>query len=213
MGRKPEPDKPALADRPADVVVSPPERLVTAFRDYERFQVELHDADGELHRHTRDVLRGGRVAAVLPVDLARNEIVLIRQFRLPAHLATGAGEMIEVVAGRVEQGEDAAETARRECFEEIGAAPGALVELFSILPTAGITDELITFFLATVDATQVQERAGAADEGESIRPIRVPIDAALAALDGGRLHNGLLMLALQWLALNRHRLDATIKRG
>jgi ADP-ribose pyrophosphatase len=202
-----------LADHPADVVVSVPERLAAAFRDYERFHVELHDPDGDVHRHTRDVLRGGRVAAVLAVDLARDEIVLIRQFRLPAHFATGLGEMIEVVAGRVERGEDAAESARRECFEEIGARPGAMVELFRVLPTPGITDELVTFFLATIASTQVRERAGAAHEGESIRPVKMPIDAVLAALGGGRLHNGLLILGLQWIALNRHRLDAILKRG
>jgi ADP-ribose pyrophosphatase len=213
MGHTPEREKPELADRGADVTVSAPEKLAVAFRDYERFHVELRDADGEVHRHTRDVLRGGRVAAVLAVDLLRNEIVLIRQFRLPAHFATGLGEMIEIVAGRVEQGEDAAESARRECFEEIGTKPAALVELFSVLPTAGVTDELVTFFLASVDATQVRERAGAADEGESIWPVKVPIDAALAALGGGRLHNGLLTLGLQWLALNRHRLDAILKSG
>ena len=27
------------------------------------------------------------------------EVVLIRQFRLPAHLATGKGDMVEIVAG------------------------------------------------------------------------------------------------------------------
>jgi hypothetical protein len=34
----------------------------------------------------------------------------------------------------------------------------------------------------------------------------VPIDAALAALSGDAMHNGLLVLALHWLALNRGRL-------
>ena len=36
--------------------------------------------------------------------------------------------------------------------------------------------------------------------------MRVPIDAALAALNEGRMRNGLLILALHWLALNRGRL-------
>jgi len=31
---------------------------------------------------------------------------------------------------------------------------------------------------------------------------------ALAALADGRLHNGYLIMALQWLALNRHRIGA-----
>jgi ADP-ribose pyrophosphatase len=34
----------------------------------------------------------------------------------------------------------------------------------------------------------------------------VPIDAALSALAAGAVRNGPLVVALQWLALNRHRL-------
>ena len=40
--------------------------------------------------------------------------------------------------------------------------------------------------------------------------MRVSIDAALAALDGGAMHNGPLLIALQWLALNRDRLPALL---
>jgi ADP-ribose pyrophosphatase len=136
--------------------------------------------------------------------------VLIRQFRLAAHLADGKGEMVEIVAGRVEAGEELADTARRECREEIGVEPRALIELFSYLPTPGLTDETITVFLGVIDAANVPERAGAAGEHEETRPIRVAIDAAIAALAAGRLRNGNLVIALQWLALNRHRIGRLI---
>ena len=85
-------------------------------------------------------------------------------------------------------------------------APGALTELFTYLPTPGASDEQITLFLGIVDAAQVPDQAGAAAEREETRPLRVSIDAALAALAGGAMHNGLLVLALHWLALNRGRL-------
>jgi hypothetical protein len=42
-------------------------------------------------------------------------------------------------------------------------------------------------------------------EGEYIDVMRVPIDAALAALAEGRMHNGPLVVGLLWLALNRGR--------
>jgi ADP-ribose pyrophosphatase len=146
------------------------------------------------------------VIGVIAVDPGRGEIVLIRQFRLAAHLATGNGELVEIVAGRVDANETPAEAARRECLEEIGVAPTRLVELFSFFPTPGLTDELATIFLAVVDASAVPERAGAAAEAEETRPLRVDIDHAIAALAQGRISNGLLIIALQWLALNRERL-------
>ena len=199
-----------LADRPADVSVSPPTVLAEGFHDLERFSVTLASPDGEPLSSLRDVLRVGKVTAVLPIDLARGELVLIRQFRVAAHLATGKGELVEIVAGHVEAGETPAQAAMRECVEEIGVRPTALYRMFEFLPAPGSIDEYATLFLGTVDAAGVPERAGAADEKEATRPMRVPIDTAIAALERGTMHNGFLILALQWLALHRDRLDAIL---
>ena len=199
-------DKSKLTDLPADVTVTPPELLAKGYRNYERYRVTITGADGAPVGQQRDVLRAGKVVAVLPVDLARDEIVLIRQFRLPAQLANGRGDLIEIVAGRVEAGEQPIVAARRECAEEIGVAPNSLVELFSYLSTPGLTDEEITVFLGAVDASQIKQGAVATVDSEQLYLIRVSIEAALAALHGGALRNGPLLIALQWLALNRGRL-------
>ena len=193
-----------IADRAAKVEVAQPEMLAKGFREYRRYDVTLRDEARDVHQ-TRDVLLGGKIAAVLPVDVARGEVVLIRQFRLPAHLATGKGDMIEIVAGRVEEGEPAEDAARRECHEEIGVAPTALVKLFSYLTTPGLTDEEVTVFVAAVDASAVPERTELG--GEIIQTLRVPIGAALAALDDNTIRNGPALMALQWLAINRGRLQ------
>jgi ADP-ribose diphosphatase len=198
------PDHSELADRPADVALSPPEPLAKGFFEYRRYRLTLHGA-----AQTRDVVLAGKVVAVLPIDPARDEIVLIRQFRLPAHLANGRGDLVETVAGRVEPGEQPAETARRECAEEIGVKPHGLIELFTYLTTPGLTDEEVTVFLAAVDASSVPERTSAG--GEQIGILRVPIDAAIDALTLGTMRNGPLMIALQWLALNRGRVAELLR--
>jgi ADP-ribose pyrophosphatase len=197
-------DQPELADRPADVALSEPERLAKGFFDYQRYRLMLQGA-----QQTRDVVRAGKVVAVLPIDPTRDEIVLIRQFRLPAHLANGRGDLIETVAGRVEPGEEPVETARRECAEEIGLQPAGLIELFTYLTTPGLTDEEVTVFLTAIDASLVPERTKAG--GEQIATMRVPMDAALDALTLGTLHNGPLVIALQWLALNRTRVAELLR--
>ncbi|MFN3659232.1 MAG: NUDIX domain-containing protein [Pseudolabrys sp.] len=196
----------AIADRPAQVSVSPAEPVTQGYRPYRRFRASLTGADGETVVQQRDLIIAGRVAAVLPVDLARGEIVLIRQFRLAAHLAGGLGEMIEIVAGRVEEDEAPRDAARRECAEEIGVAPGRMAELFSYLTTPGLTDEQVTVFLAEVDAGKVPARVGNPAEGERIEAFCASIDAVVAALSSGHIRNGPLLVALQWLALNRARL-------
>jgi len=204
-------DSSKLADLPADVALSAPELLAKGYRDYLRYRLTLCGADGAPVTQTRDILLGGKVVAVLPIDLARDEVILIRQFRLPAHLVNGRGDMIEMVAGRVEPGESFLDAARRECTEEIGVAPIKLVELFSYLTTPGLTDEEVTVFLAAVDSAQVPERSDAATEGEQIGTVRVSIDAAVATLNQGAMHNGPLIILLQWLALNRGRITELLR--
>ncbi len=202
-----------LGDAIADIDLSAPQTLAKSYLTYEQYDVTLRHPDGTVDQLSRDVIRVGRVAGVLCVDPARNVLVLIRQFRLSAHLATGRGELVEIVAGRVERGEDCAEAARRECLEEIGLEPYHLEPLFTFLPTPGVTDESCDLFLGLVDASRVPAQAGAAGEQEVTRPFTVSVDDALSLLEPGRSCNGYLLLALQWLALNRQRLPELMARG
>jgi ADP-ribose pyrophosphatase len=204
---KPSLADPALADAPADATVSAPDVLAKSFRSLERYRVTLRHPDGRASALTRDVLRVGHVIGVLAIDPARNVIVLIRQFRVAAHLALGLGELVEIVAGHVERGESAEQAARRECCEEIGVEPRALHQVLRFMPAPGVNDEHTTMFVGIVDSSAVPERAGAATETEDTQPICVDIETALAALDEGKVHNGYLIIALQWLALNRYKLE------
>ena len=113
-----------LTDIAATAGLGEPEDHGGGFYRYERYRVILDGATVE-----RDCVRVGRVVVILPVDLERDEVVLIRQFRLGGHLALGRGDMVEVPAGRVERGEDWADAARRECQEEIGVLPLAMAPL------------------------------------------------------------------------------------
>ncbi|MPZ55806.1 MAG: NUDIX domain-containing protein [Rhizobiales bacterium] len=195
-----------LRDGAVKVTITAVERLATAYYDYDQYRFTHRGPAGETSEQSRTILQVGRVVAVITVDLARDEIVLIRQFRLAAHLATGRGEMVEIVAGGVEEGEDLVQAARRECIEEIAIDPERLVPLFDFMPAPGVDHELATMFLAVVDAAQAPARAGAGSENEETVPLRVSIDDALAALAAGTFVNGYTVIALQWLARNRAQL-------
>jgi ADP-ribose pyrophosphatase len=196
-----------LADLPADASVSRPKLLARAYRDYHRYGVTVASGDHRPVTQERDVLMGGKVVLVIPVDVSRQKIVMIRQFRLPAHLANGRGDLVEFVAGRVEAGETLAEAASRECKEEIGVAPGKLVELLTYLSTPGVTDEEVTIFLAAVDTEQVREGPLVSPDGEQLYVNLISIDEAVAALDRNARRAGHLVIGLQWLALNRNRVS------
>ena len=199
-----------MEDRAARVDVDGPELLAKGFRPYERYRLVLHHDDGTSDAQVRDIVRGGRVVGVLGYDPGRDLVVLIRQFRLAAHLAQGRGELVEIVAGLVEAGEVAEAAAIRECIEETGLEPRLLLPMLTFTPTPGLTDEFALMFLGILDAEALPERAGARHEVEMTQPFAVPVDEALDAVAQGHCVNGFLVIALQWLALNRARLPELI---
>ena len=200
-----------LADRPFNITLSEPKVLAKAYRDYHRYRVTIRPEDAPPVLQERDVLIAGKVVVVIPIDVARQEIVLIRQFRLPAHFANGHGYLVEFVAGRVEPNETLVDAARRECREEIGVAPEKTVELLSYLSTAGLTDEEVTIFLAAVNASRVREGPLTTPDGEHIHVGRVSIEDAIRALNHDAIHGCPMVIGLQWLALNRKHLAELLR--
>ncbi|GAB4069515.1 NUDIX hydrolase [Ancylobacter sonchi] len=202
----------ALGDRAVKVVLEGPSDIGgDGFRPYHRYTVTLPGAGGAPLTQVRDILRVGPVVAVLAWDPAVGVFALIRQFRLAAHVATGRGELVEIAAGRIEDGETAAFAARRECLEELGVEPLALLPMLSFMPTPGVTDEHAELFLALVDAAAVPAEAGEPGEAEHTRPFLLPAEAAMEALVApapGLIGNVFTLAALQWFALNRARAEA-----
>lgn len=202
-----------LADRSIELDLTGPEEVGAGFRPYHRFIATFEGADGAPLRQRRDILRVGSVVGVLAYDPAAACFVLIRQFRLGAQLATGEGELVEIAAGIIDPGEEAEAAARRECVEEIGVAPRALLPIARFLPSPGVSDEHATVYLGLVDSTDVPDVAGEPGETELTRPFLVPVDEALASLAApfpAPIANGFVLIALQWFALNRERVAAFV---
>lgn len=188
-----------LADRAVPVTIETSDRVWDGFRPVDllrhRHETPAGDTSPAL---SHEVLRGRRVVAVIPYDPARDEIVLLRQFRLAAHIAHGRGELIEIPAGGVDPDEDLAVAARRELAEETGLVASDLVPAVSALPSPGSTVEYFDLFLARVDAATRRGVAGLHHEGEVIATHAVPAAEAFRAARSGAMTNGYALLALFW---------------
>jgi ADP-ribose pyrophosphatase len=200
-----------LVDLPADARISVPRMIGRGYRSYERYEVSLPGAVA-WSGIDRDVLRSGEVVGILPIDIRRQEVVLIRQFRLASHIALAKGAMIEIPAGRVGQDETTLQAAYRECREEIGADPLQLMPLFAVMPAPALSDECMMLYAASIDADRAAGRGGCEAEQEATEPVVVSIDNAIDRLFRGGFHNSALIIALQWLALNRDKLPAIFDR-
>ncbi|GLQ39862.1 hypothetical protein GCM10007908_34820 [Rhizobium albus] len=197
-----------LKDGESRIRIDARETVFSSFRTYDLVTfAEANEAAGPVEPDdgapvlTRELLVTHRTAAVLPYDQRSGDIILLRQFRLAAHLRTGRGMMIEIVAGAVDAGEDIEAAALRELTEETGLVAERLHWAADFLPSPGMSDEYATLFVAPVDATALHAQAGT-DEGETIFPFRVSLKDAIAAADAGHITNGFTLIALNWF--DRH---------
>lgn len=148
---------------------------------------EIERADGR--RTTRDIVEHPGAVAVLAWSGER--LALVRQWR---H-ATG-GVLLEIPAGTLEPGEPPSDTARRELAEEAGLAAATWVEGPRFYTAPGFCTELMHLYLAT----DLREASADGDEDEEIEVEWMTLDAALDAIDDGRIADAKTIAGLGWLA-------------
>ena len=192
----------ALEDRAGAIIVHSERELSDGFWRVTQTDFTLRDLAGDV-RMTRETLHVGQVAVVLPYDPVRDAVVLLRQFRLPAHQVSGLGDLVETAAGIVDGGETPQDAARRELQEETGLTGSTFVALLESLPAAGTLAEHVFYYIAHVDAGAMPERAGLDSESEVIRPFLVPAEAAIEAAFSGAFRNAHALIVL--MAFSRHR--------
>jgi ADP-ribose pyrophosphatase len=107
-----------------------------------------------------DIIRHPKSVVLIPIP-EPGHIVLVRQFRYAVNAA-----LWEAAAGSVDGGETPEEAARRECHEEIGRVPTAIVRLAAMYPTPGYCDEEMIFF--RLSGLEEPTTAAALDEDEDI---------------------------------------------
>lgn len=192
----------------ADVEILKKTICFEGFFRLERYRLRHRLFNGDWSRPlVREVFERGHAAAVLPYDPIRDEIILIEQFRVGALAAPDGPWLLEIVAGMIDADETAQEVAIRESLEEADCVITDLIPLYDFLVSPGGTTERIALFCGRVDATHAGGVYGASEEGEDIKVHVIKLDAALALLQSGKINSASAIIALQWLALNRHHVQ------
>lgn len=114
--------------------------------------------------------------------------------------------LLEVVAGAIEEGETAEEVAYRESKEEAGCVVQEMRLINEFYTSPGGTSEKISLFYGRIDATEVGGIHGLDHEHEDILVSTVSFAAAYAMIEDGRIESAIPIIAIQWLALNKHKL-------
>jgi nudix-type nucleoside diphosphatase (YffH/AdpP family) len=180
-------------------------KLETAYSGWcKLFVATIALPDGRSFR--REIEDHGRASCVLPFDPVRRTAIVIRQLRAPALHAGGAHDLIEAIAGLIDDGEQPVTAARREAMEEAGLRLAALEHVATAWSMPGISTERMDLFLATYSAAdRVTAGGGLADEHEEIEVIEMPLRDLAAMIAAHEMDMKLLVL-LQTLRLRRPEL-------
>jgi ADP-ribose pyrophosphatase len=174
----------------------------------ERFRVRHRlFAGGWSAELEREVFERGTAAGILLYDPDRDAVVMIEQFRLPAHLAGFASWQLEIVAGIVDGERSAEAVVRDEAVEEAGVAvAGDILPIHRFLPSPGGSTEAVALFCGRVDSCGVSGIHGLVDEGEDIRVRVIPWREMAVLIRRNAIENAFSLIALYWLKEHRPRL-------
>ena len=128
---------------------------------------------------TREIVEHQPVVCVVPVDSDGN-VLLVRQYRKPAE-----SELLEVVAGGVEDGETPEEAALRELQEEVRFTAGSIRHLSSAWVAPGWCTEYMHLYLAT----DLTPSSLPQDSDENISVVAVPLHTVPNLIASGEIRD------------------------
>jgi ADP-ribose pyrophosphatase len=144
---------------------------------------------------TRDVVRHNGSVVILAIDDAKSKrdpmIVMERQYR---HAAKEY--LLEVPAGKMEEGEDALAGAKRELLEETGFKAKRWRKMVRYFASPGFLGEFMQVFVA--EGLTLGEAQPEYDEQLEIE--MMPLSRVLAMIDEGKIHDGKTLISVMLYA-------------
>jgi nudix-type nucleoside diphosphatase (YffH/AdpP family) len=163
---------------------------------------EWRRANGEWQKQDRETYDRGNGATLLPYNVKRRTVVLVRQFRYPAYVNGCDDLLIETAAGLLDNASPE-NRIRAEAEEETGYRLHEVHKVFEAFMSPGAVTEKLHFFVAEYEPDmKIGSGGGIADEGEDIEVLELSIDEALAMIADGRIADAKTIMLLQYAALH-----------
>lgn len=191
----------------ADIKIFERETSFDGFLKVDKFRLKYRLYDGHWSEHIcRELSVRNAAVGVLLFDPIRDEIVLVRQFRIGALKDNISPWLLELVAGMVDKDETLENVAIRETKEESNCEIIELYRICDYFSSPGVSDEKVTLFCGKIDSTNARGIYGLADENEDIEVVTLHYSDVLAAVESGYINNAMSIIAIQWLALNKDKI-------
>lgn len=136
----------------------------------------------------------GAVAVIATTD--EGKVVFVEQYRKAMEKA-----LVEIPAGKLEQGEQPETTAIRELEEETGYVCDKMELITSFYTSPGFADEIVYLYEAT--GLKKKENKADLDEDEFVELMEVTLEEAMELIKEQRIHDAKTMYAVQYLQLKK----------
>lgn len=157
--------------------------------------------DGTWQRLSRETYDRGNGATILLRNGETGDVLLTRQFRMPAFVSGHDGMLLEAAAGLLDDATPEARI-RAEAEEETGYRVRGVRKVFEAFMSPGSVTEKLHFFVGEYDASlRTGDGGGVAAEGEDLEVVEMPLQAALDAIERGEIVDGKTIMLLQYVAL------------
>ncbi|CAB5100749.1 MULTISPECIES: NUDIX domain-containing protein [Burkholderia] len=157
--------------------------------------------DGTWQRLSRETYDRGNGATILLRQAETGDVLLTRQFRMPAFVSGHDGMLLEAAAGLLDDATPEARI-RAEAEEETGYRVRGVRKVFEAFMSPGSVTEKLHFFVGEYDASlRTGAGGGVAAEGEDLEVVEMPLQAALDAVERGEIVDAKTIMLLQYVAL------------
>lgn len=172
------------------------EEAISSVKEFHGNFIELYKdivkmPDGK--EATREYIKHSGAACIIAIN-ENNEVIIEHQYRYSVKEV-----LLELPAGKIDNGENPLQCAKRELAEETGYQAKTWIELGVCLPCIAYSTEIITYFVAT----ELILGEANLDEGEFIEVSTMPIEELINMAYNGKIKDSKtlsgLMLYLGYL--------------
>lgn len=179
------------------------ELLCQRWGNFSEYKMSYDRLDGSIEEMCREVYDRGHSASVLLHDPLHDSVVLVRQFRPPPLINGKPPYLIEVCAGKIDEGTPA-ECARRESLEETGVALLDLRLVTEAYANPACLTEIVSIFIGSYDGSvPLKSIAGLPGEGEDIEVLQMSLDQAYEMVCSGQIVDMKTIIPIQALIIER----------
>ncbi|MFT7614873.1 MAG: nudix-type nucleoside diphosphatase (YffH/AdpP family) [Parvicellaceae bacterium] len=179
------------------------ELIYNGFFKFTKLKVEFDKYSGEKGIKNVEMFERGDSASIVLYETDTKSLLFTEQFRYPT-TKNDSGWLMELVAGKIEEGESPESSTRREIEEEIGYTVSSIENIGIYYLSPGGTSERIHLFYAEVKTTdKTIQGGGKFEESEDIKLIKIKVENLNDFVESKEIKDAKTMIGVNWFLINK----------